>query len=28
LGDAFPIHRFITEKEWGCYLLKKAGDHP
>jgi ribosomal protein L11 methyltransferase len=27
-GDSFSIHRLITEKEWVCYLLKKAGDHP
>ena len=27
-GGSFPIHRLITEKEWVCYLLKKAGDRP
>ncbi|MBU1745037.1 MAG: 50S ribosomal protein L11 methyltransferase [Proteobacteria bacterium] len=27
-GDSFPIRRLITEKEWVCYLLKKAGDRP
>jgi ribosomal protein L11 methyltransferase len=26
--DPLSIHRLITEKEWVCYLLKKAGDHP
>lgn len=28
LSDSFPIHHLITEKEWVCYLLKKAGEHP
>jgi ribosomal protein L11 methyltransferase len=28
LSDSFPIHRLITEKEWVCYLLKKAGERP
>lgn len=28
LSDSFPTHRLITEKEWVCYLLKKAGEHP
>ena len=28
LGDAFPTHRLITEEEWVCYLLKKAGERP
>jgi ribosomal protein L11 methyltransferase len=25
LGDAFSLHRLITEKEWVCYVLKKEG---
>ena len=24
-GDAFTIHRLITEKEWLCYVLKREG---
>ena len=28
LGGSFPVHGLITEKEWICYLLKKAGGPP
>jgi ribosomal protein L11 methyltransferase len=28
LNDFFPVHSLITEKEWLCYLLKKAGGPP
>lgn len=28
VGNSLTIHRLITEKEWVCYLLKKAGDRP
>ena len=28
LNDSFPVHSLITEKEWLCYLLKKAGGPP
>ena len=27
LGDSFTLHRLIAEKEWVCYILKKAGRH-
>lgn len=26
LGGSFALDRLITEKEWGCYVLKKVGD--
>ena len=28
LSDSFPIHHLLNEKEWVCYLLKKAGERP
>jgi ribosomal protein L11 methyltransferase len=28
LGNAFSLHRLITEKEWVCYVLKKEGGRP
>jgi ribosomal protein L11 methyltransferase len=27
-GDAFPVHRLITEKEWLCYVLRKESGRP
>jgi len=28
LGNAFSLHRLITEKEWGCYVLKNGSRQP
>jgi ribosomal protein L11 methyltransferase len=28
LGNAFSLHRRITEKEWVCYVLKNGGRRP